>query len=913
MAAGLSTPLHLAASLLALAAAVGLALLALVRGGPRPPGVAQRRSDGTAPAVGSLLVVAGALAIAVGHALAGALVDAGDVVAWLRAGGLVLIACGRLPGEASVARTRLPVLGRLRGANVLVPVAPLPAAAVAVAAGTVGALRALLGGRQTALAGVALAAWGAAEALERVSVTSAAWTTVAGALALGAWLWQRSARRLLAKVVIAFVASLLVLVLSLAGVLGSVGSRELVDEELDRLGERSARLSEEITTDWLRDALADAVVVQRSEQFRALAATPIGDEALARLFAAFFREQDFFAVLNPAGQVVNLYVAADDAPDAAFGLALAGSAVADALLSEVTEASDVVTVGGQIVSLAGVRLELPDPRAGDPPLGALVTGRIAGPLFAEQAAEQLGFGVVIAVADDVSAASSGVRDAAPALLGALDDSDEAVADVSGETLYAAAAPIVDPVEVVQVGTVATVSEDEVLAELELERARLLFLLALVGAVVAGLVAATAASRLVAPIRRLTSAAAAVREGDLSAQAEIATEDEVGELGRTFNEMTASLAAQSSQLLTAATTESRLRARLEALTASMGDALVAVDPDGRVVTFNPAAERLVGRAANDVIGRPLPDVLPGKGAGEVSAAAALGAATSEDETAAQLLLRTPDGRYVPTAASAAPVRDADGTVLGRVLVLRDVTREAELERMKSEFLSNVSHELRTPLTPIKGYASVLCRGDVEPPQAQQFAREILASTARMERVVGMIVEFAALDSGRVTLRPEPTELTTLVGDLLAAWRGRHPDREFRRRIAQGLPPALVDGPMLRRCLDELVDNAVKFSPGGEPVSVVAGLEEAADGQCRIRLSVRDRGVGIEPDAAAGIFSDFFQGDASETRHFGGLGLGLALVRRIVDGLGADIEVASEPARGSTFSLLLPVADTLVRHP
>jgi signal transduction histidine kinase len=280
---------------------------------------------------------------------------------------------------------------------------------------------------------------------------------------------------------------------------------------------------------------------------------------------------------------------------------------------------------------------------------------------------------------------------------------------------------------------------------------------------------------------------------------------------------------------------------------------------------------------------------------------------ERVVAVQLLLLSSGGRVIPTATTAAPVRDEAGAVLGRVLVLRDVTRETEIERMKTEFLSNVSHELRTPLTPIKGYAEVLARRDVGPDATQRFAAQILESTERLERIVGMIVDFAALDSGRMRPQLAAVHVADVVGETVARWRAREPERTLTRRVARDLPPVLVDGAMLQRCLDELVDNAVKFSPGGEPVRISAvEVEPGPDGIRRVDLSVRDRGVGIETDTAS-VFGDFFQADASETRHFGGLGLGLALVRRIVDAFGADATVESAPGEGSTFHLLLRAAD------
>jgi signal transduction histidine kinase len=228
-------------------------------------------------------------------------------------------------------------------------------------------------------------------------------------------------------------------------------------------------------------------------------------------------------------------------------------------------------------------------------------------------------------------------------------------------------------------------------------------------------------------------------------------------------------------------------------------------------------------------------------------------------------------------------------------------------MKTEFLSNVSHELRTPLTPIKGYAEVLARRDVGNDARQKFASQILDSTARLERIVATIVDFAALDSGRLELRPQSLGLHDLIEQMVAEWRTTYEGREFRRRVGRSLPPAYADPVMVRRCLDELISNAVKFSPGGGPISVSATeASYGRDPQPLVRISVRDRGVGIEHDLAARIFSDFYQADASETRHYGGLGLGLALVRRIIEGMDGHVALDSRPGEGSTFHLFLPIA-------
>jgi PAS domain S-box-containing protein len=911
MSAGLSTPLHLAANLLALFAAAGLALAVLRRPGAAPG--ERGRAGGREPA--ALLVAAGAAVIAVGHGLSGALLEGGaGAVPWLLAAGLVAVAVGMSPRgiapSRAAARPAAPSAPRTTGPAVLIPAVivtttPVPAAVVGAVAGAAAGVRALLGGPRTIAVGIGLILWAAARAVAPNSPGPAAWLTIAGALALGVWLWQASAPRLLAKLVTAFISSLLGVVVLLAVVLSTIGSTSLVEEELRNLGTTSSEVAQALTDTWPREAAERAALLGRFPD-TVLGLVDSGSvRSLEDFLESLATDQDVLAILDPNGRVRLAAGRLERFTEGSFLLSLAGSDPVDRLIGGQERSGGLLTVGGEVVAVGGV-LVFPEGerRPEDRPVAIVVAGRVADGTWASTAASQQPLELLLTVGGELAAASGDVAGVPPAAVaGALRRSGEAAAvSVGGRELFAASAPLVDPNGVRVVGEVVAARSGEVLAQLERDQARQLFVIALVGGLLAGLVAAAVSGRLVAPIRRLTEAAASVREGHLDAHADVRSPDEVGELGRTFNEMTTSLAAQSAQLRDAAEVQSRLRARLEALNASMSDALVAIDPDGRIVTFNPAAERLVGRAVEDALGLRLSEVLVGSGPNDTTPTVALGAPDSERTVAVQLLLDGPEGRVTPTAATAAPVRGPDGAVLGRVLVLRDVTREVEIERMKSEFLSNVSHELRTPLTPIKGYAEILARRDLRPDAAQRFAGQILESTEQLERIVGMIVDFAALDSGRVQPRPVPVEVGDLVGDTLARWRSRAPDRTFTRRVSRGLPKVAVDPVLMAKCLDELIDNAVKFSPNGEPVNITAG---AADG--RVCLSVRDRGVGIELEAASKAFSDFFQADGSETRHFGGLGLGLALVRRIVDVLGADATIESEPGQGATVHLDLPIAE------
>jgi signal transduction histidine kinase len=228
-------------------------------------------------------------------------------------------------------------------------------------------------------------------------------------------------------------------------------------------------------------------------------------------------------------------------------------------------------------------------------------------------------------------------------------------------------------------------------------------------------------------------------------------------------------------------------------------------------------------------------------------------------------------------------------------------------MKTEFLSNVSHELRTPLTPIRGYAEMLARRpDLPRARVQGFVAEILAGTARMHRAVELLVDVAALEAGRVGLVRESTNITRFADERVAQWRDRYPERadDIRRRVATKLPAVDVDSRWLAKALDELADNAVKYTEPGTSIALAASRSESGD----VRIAVCDAGAGFETERLGELLDDFSQADASETRRVGGLGLGLGFVSRVAAQLGLKLDVASTPGRGAEFALVLPVSDT-----
>ncbi|MCA1633781.1 MAG: HAMP domain-containing histidine kinase [Acidobacteria bacterium] len=248
--------------------------------------------------------------------------------------------------------------------------------------------------------------------------------------------------------------------------------------------------------------------------------------------------------------------------------------------------------------------------------------------------------------------------------------------------------------------------------------------------------------------------------------------------------------------------------------------------------------------------------------------------------------------------------------GIILALRTASREMRLSQMKQDFVSNVSHELRTPLSSIRVFGEFMKLGRVrEPEKITEYGEHIETESRRLTQLINNILDFSKIESGRKTYHFERVCVEELIAETLKCCEVRLRQSDFRivfEGPTEALSPAVLDRDAVAQALMNLLDNSVKYSEHAESKEVIVRLGER-DG--RIRISVTDHGVGIAREEQKKIFEKFYRVSTGLVHDVKGSGLGLALVKHIVEAHRGAVTVESEPGRGSTFTILLPAAENL----
>ena len=342
----------------------------------------------------------------------------------------------------------------------------------------------------------------------------------------------------------------------------------------------------------------------------------------------------------------------------------------------------------------------------------------------------------------------------------------------------------------------------------------------------------------------------------------------------------------------------LRARqkaeqLAAIVTASGDAIVTTTPAGVVQTWNAAAERLFGYAAEAMAGRNLAEVLPVVADGERDRVMGqLGAGRAVFlETAATHA----DGQQLDVSVGLTPHAGPLGELAAISAIIRDVSERKALKRLQQEFLAMASHELRTPVGTIKGYAQLMRRRGI---YNEQAVDAIVSQTDQLGRLVEDLLLASQIAADRLTLRPVAIDLVT---EVRAAAEQQRVNRATIRVEAPTEPLTVsADRQRLGQVFTNLLTNAIKYSPPDSDILVRVGQSGDA-----ARMEVIDRGVGIPPEALPHLFDRFYR-VAGAAERAQGLGLGLYITRRIVEAHGGRIGVESAPGRGSTFTVSLPLA-------
>jgi two-component system phosphate regulon sensor histidine kinase PhoR len=335
-------------------------------------------------------------------------------------------------------------------------------------------------------------------------------------------------------------------------------------------------------------------------------------------------------------------------------------------------------------------------------------------------------------------------------------------------------------------------------------------------------------------------------------------------------------------------------KLEAVIDSVTEGIVVLDERARLVLMNGMAQRLLG----------LPDGLPaGTDLAAVLTAGQLEVLQPALQRRDRLIseINLPEPRQAIVRVAAVPVHDDAACLLGRAIVLQDVTEERLLDNVKADFFTAMSHELRTPLSAIKGAAELLLDEEL-PATHERFVRTIHRNADRLSRLVRDLLDISKLESGRVDLRLARVDLNEVVADAVAAVEPVARQQAQRLAVVAS-EPALVlvaDNERLEQIVANLVSNACQYTQDGGEIVVSTWRE--GDEAC---LSVADSGVGISTIDQQHLFDKFYQGVSALTHKRGGSGLGLTIVKRLVDLHGGRIAVQTKLGVGSTFTVRLPV--------
>ncbi len=419
------------------------------------------------------------------------------------------------------------------------------------------------------------------------------------------------------------------------------------------------------------------------------------------------------------------------------------------------------------------------------------------------------------------------------------------------------------------------------------------LISLTGILAAILISQEFVSRILNPIQKLSSASSRIAEGQYGLRIMHESQDEIGDMTRSFNLM--------SEKLQQNTQESKASAvKTRAILSSMINGIIAVDNEHRIMFINPVAETLLGIYEDKVKGHHVMEIIRSNQLDDCLERFLI----SDQIETTDIEIFEPSQRII--SISTTPILSEEHQKLGGVIVLQDVTEIRKLEQMRKDFVANVSHELKTPLTSIQGFVETLKAGAAEQKSIRDKFLDIIdIESTRLSTLIDDLLMLSDIENRTRYAAHDEIPVVKSVQEVVEMLS----EQAQRKRILitldppPGLPNLMGNSGWFKQMIINLVDNAIKYTP--EHGSVHIDLSTERDS---LVIKVSDTGIGIDPEHLSRLFERFYRVDKARSRQVGGTGLGLAIVKHIVIIMGGQISVTSKPGDGSIFTVRLPVTDS-----
>lgn len=392
------------------------------------------------------------------------------------------------------------------------------------------------------------------------------------------------------------------------------------------------------------------------------------------------------------------------------------------------------------------------------------------------------------------------------------------------------------------------------------------------------------TRITSPLRKMREAAFEVAKGKFDTKVPILTKDEIGELATGFNQMGRQLKFHINAL-------NQEKEQLSSILSSMADGVITFNRDGTILITNPPADRFLQQwyyehGSNE--GEAIPAIVK-----ELLQSVVVTAMEQTDEISLQ-------GRSYVVIVS--PLYN-NNTIRGAVAVVRDMTEERRLDKLRKDFIANVSHELRTPISMLQGYSEAIVDDIAETEEEKkEIARIIYDESLRMGRLVNDLLDLARMEAGHITLHEQSVSIMPFTERVANKFAGVAKEKkisiQFESEVERECELS-IDPDKIEQVLTNLIDNAIRHTPGGGEVTV--SLNRNTQGYL---FFVQDTGSGIPEEDLPFVFERFYKADKARTRGKAGTGLGLAIARNIVEAHGGHIQVQSKLDQGTTFTFFLP---------